>query len=57
VVAVVVVTLVGLMSLGGIGARLGGADPVRPAMRLVAGGAAAMLVAALVGNLFDVSVS
>lgn len=57
VAAVVVVTLVGLGTLGAAGARLGGAPPLRPSLRVVAGGAAAMAVTALVGSLFDVAVT
>lgn len=57
VVAVVAVTLVGLGTLGATGARLGGAPPLRPTLRVVAGGAAAMAVTALIGSLFDVAVS
>lgn len=55
--AVVAVTLVGLAALGAIGARLGGAPPLRPALRVVLGGAAAMAFTAAVGSLFDVPVS
>ncbi|HXH58144.1 VIT family protein [Iamia sp.] len=57
VAAVVAVTLVGLGTLGATGARLGGAPPLRPTLRVVAGGAAAMAVTALIGSLFDVAVS
>lgn len=55
--AVVVSTLVGLGALGAIGGRLGGAPPVRPAVRVLMGGAVAMGVAALVGQAFDVAVA
>lgn len=48
--------LVGLGGLGAVGARLGGASMVRPALRVLLGGAAAMTLAALVGRLFNVSV-
>jgi len=57
VACLIVVTLAGLAALGAIGARLGGAEPVRPAVRVVLGGAAALAVTALVGTLFDVSVA
>jgi VIT1/CCC1 family predicted Fe2+/Mn2+ transporter len=57
VVAIVVVTLVGLGLLGAVGARLGGASPVRPAARVVLGGAVAMTLTWCIGSLFDVSVS
>lgn len=55
--AVVVSTLVGLGVLGAVGGRLGGAPPLRPAVRVLLGGAAAMAVAALVGQAFDVAVA
>lgn len=57
VAGVVVVGLVGLGALGILGARLGGAPPTRPALRVVLGGSAAMAVAYLIGRLFDVGVS
>lgn len=49
-------TLAGLGLLGAVGARLGGAPMLRPAMRVLLGGAAAMAVAWLVGQAFNVSV-
>lgn len=55
--AVVASTLLGLGLLGAIGARLGGAPLARPAGRVLVGGAAAMAVAALVGQAFDVAVT
>ncbi len=55
--AIVVLTLVGMGLLGATGARLGGAAPVRPALRVVVGGAAAMTLTWCIGSLFDVSVS
>ena len=54
--AVVVATLVGLGLLGAVGARLGGAHPLRPALRVLVGGAAAMFLAWAVGQAFDVAV-
>ena len=57
VAAIVVVTLVGLGLLGAVGARLGGASPVRPAARVVLGGAVGMTLTWCIGSLFDVSVS
>ncbi len=54
---VVVAALVGLIALGAVGAHLGGAPKGRAALRVVLGGAAAMTVTGLVGQLFDVSVS
>lgn len=54
---VVASTLVGLAVLGAIGARLGGAPLTRPALRVLLGGAAAMAIAALVGQAFNVAVA
>lgn len=54
--ALVGAALVGLASLGAVGARLGGAPPLRPAVRVLVGGAAAMAIAWGVGQLFNVSV-
>ena len=48
---VVVVSLVALALLGVIGARLGGAPPLRAAVRVLVGSGLAMAIAALVGNL------
>ena len=42
----VAATLVGLVVLGTVGARLGGAPPRRAAIRVLAGGALALLIAA-----------
>ena len=53
---VVVSALIGLGALGALGARLGGAPPVRPALRVFVGGAAAMALTWLVGQAFNVSV-
>lgn len=55
--ALVITTILGLGALGALGARLGGAAPLRPAVRVMAGGAVAMAVTAAVGSLFDVAVS
>ena len=55
--AVVGSGLIGLAVLGAAGARLGGAPMVRPALRVFVGGAAAMGIAWLVGQLFDVQVA
>jgi VIT1/CCC1 family predicted Fe2+/Mn2+ transporter len=52
VAAVSVAALVFLGLLGWIGARAGGADPVRPTMRVVFWGAHAHVATALIGNLF-----
>lgn len=53
---VILSTLVGLGALGAAGARLGGAPPLRPALRVLLGGLAAMTVAWLVGRAFHVQV-
>ncbi len=55
--AVVVSTLIGLGLLGAVGAWLGGAPLLRPALRVLIGGAAAMAIAWAVGQLFDVQVA
>jgi VIT1/CCC1 family predicted Fe2+/Mn2+ transporter len=55
--AVIASALLGLGALGALGARLGGAPALRPALRVLAGGAAAMAVSWLVGQAFDVSVA
>jgi VIT1/CCC1 family predicted Fe2+/Mn2+ transporter len=52
VAVVVAVALVLLATLGGVGARLGGASLGRGALRVVVGGGLAMAVTALVGQLF-----
>lgn len=54
---IIAVTLGALGALGVTGARLGGADTLRPAARVVVGGALAMSVTFAIGTLFDVSVS
>jgi len=46
----VIVTLIGLVALGAIGARLGGAPPGRAAVRVLVGGAAALAIALLIGT-------
>ena len=55
--AVVISALIGLAALGAIGAHLGGAPRLRPAMRVLFGGAAAMAISWLVGQAFNVSVA
>lgn len=55
--AVVIAALVGLGTLGAVGAHLGGAPRLRPAMRVLLGGAAAMAISWLVGQAFNVSVA
>jgi VIT1/CCC1 family predicted Fe2+/Mn2+ transporter len=46
-----VVALFALAALGILGARTGGADPVRPTVRTVLGGAAAMAITTVIGRL------
>lgn len=48
-------TLAGLSLTGATAAMLGGAPPLRGAMRVVFWGAAAMLASGLIGNLFHIS--
>ncbi len=50
-VAIVVVTLAGLAASGVMSARIAGTAPLRPAVRVLLGGAAAMLITAAVGQL------
>lgn len=53
---VVVTTLICLAGLGALGAQAGGAPLLRPTLRVLFWGAAAMAVTALIGRLFGVSV-
>ncbi|UJW85010.1 VIT1/CCC1 transporter family protein [Devosia sp. SL43] len=53
---VVVTTLICLAGLGALGAQAGGAPKMRPTLRVLFWGAAAMAVTALVGRIFGVSV-
>lgn len=53
-IAIVVVALLGL---GAAGARAGGAHPLRPIVRVVIGGLAAMALTMAVGKLFGTSIS
>jgi VIT1/CCC1 family predicted Fe2+/Mn2+ transporter len=55
-IAVVVSTLVLLLALGTVAARLGGAPPVRGALRVCFWGALAMATTALVGRMFGTAV-
>ncbi|MDP3872323.1 MAG: VIT family protein [Pseudomonadota bacterium] len=54
--AVTVASLVSLMGLGAVAARVGGASPLRGALRVTFWGAAAMGLTALVGSWFGVAV-
>jgi VIT1/CCC1 family predicted Fe2+/Mn2+ transporter len=56
VAAIIGVTIVALVALGFTGAKLGGANPVRPIARIVIGGIAAMAFTMLVGKLFGAAV-
>ncbi len=49
--AVSIAGLIGLAALGAIGARAGGADIVKPTLRVVFWGALAMIATALIGSL------
>lgn len=51
-----VATLVALAVLGVVGARAGGAPPLRPVLRILFWSSAAMAVTALIGKIFGVSV-
>lgn len=53
---VIVTSLVSLMLLGAVAARVGGASPLRGALRVTFWGAAAMALTALVGSWFGVAV-
>lgn len=52
---IVVVTLAGLAAAGVAGARIAGGSVLRPALRVLIGGAAAMAITALVGQIAHVS--
>jgi VIT1/CCC1 family predicted Fe2+/Mn2+ transporter len=53
--AVVAGSLVSLTALGGIGARVGGAPPLRASLRTAFFGAAALAIAIAVGKAFGVA--
>jgi vacuolar iron transporter family protein len=53
--AIVLCALVFLAALGVVGARLGGASTVRGALRVLVGGAAAMVVTAVIGRIAGVA--
>jgi VIT1/CCC1 family predicted Fe2+/Mn2+ transporter len=53
---IVLVTLFGLALAGMLGARAAGTPPLRPSLRVVAGGGAAMVVTTLVGQIAGVAV-
>ncbi|MFV0260580.1 MAG: VIT1/CCC1 transporter family protein [Acidimicrobiales bacterium] len=54
--AIIVVTLVGLGALGVVSARLGGAPVGRAVIRVLVGGLAALLISVVVGNLTGAAV-
>ncbi|HEX8298772.1 MAG TPA: VIT1/CCC1 transporter family protein, partial [Rubricoccaceae bacterium] len=54
--SVAVATLATLLALGALAARVGGASPVRGALRVAGWGAVAMAVTAAVGALVGVAV-
>lgn len=51
------VTLLSLATLGALGARLGGASPLRGALRVAVGGALAMAVTGAIGHLLGITVT
>lgn len=55
IVAMVVVTVIGLAVAGLLGARAAGTRPLRPTLRVMLGGSAAMAVTSLIGHLAHVS--
>jgi VIT1/CCC1 family predicted Fe2+/Mn2+ transporter len=57
VIAIAAATLVSLAGLGALAARVGGAPPLRGALRVTVWGAAAMGATALVGRLFGVELA
>lgn len=54
--AIPIISLIALLFLGVVAAKVGGADPARGALRVVFWGAVAMAITALVGRLFGVVV-
>lgn len=54
-VLIVLVTLCGLLAAGVLGAKAAGAGLVRPALRVLIGGALAMTITAAVGQIAQVS--
>ncbi|MBU3701878.1 MAG: VIT family protein [Acidimicrobiia bacterium] len=51
-----VVAVLALLLLGWSGARLGGARPLRPVLRVVGGGVAAMTITMIIGALFGTAI-
>lgn len=56
ILATLLVAVVALLALGISGARLGGAAPVRPTLRVVVGGIVAMAVTMAIGKVFGTAV-
>ena len=56
IVVTLIVAIVALLGLGLAGARAGGAHPLRPTLRVVVGGIAAMGVTMLIGRLFGTAI-
>jgi VIT1/CCC1 family predicted Fe2+/Mn2+ transporter len=54
-VAIVVVTLIGLAIAGLLGAKAAGTTLLRPTIRVVVGGSAAMFITAMIGRLANVA--
>ncbi|MEY4174443.1 MAG: hypothetical protein RI900_1608 [Actinomycetota bacterium] len=57
IIAIISVAVASLFGLGYLGARLGGAAPARPVMRVVLGGLIAMGATMLVGRIFGAAVT
>jgi len=56
IVTTLVVAVLALLLLGWSGARLGGARPLRPMLRVVGGGIAAMTITMIIGALFGTAI-
>jgi len=54
-IAIVIVTILGLAVAGVLGARAAGTAPLRPTLRVLLGGTAAMIVTAAIGQIAHVS--
>jgi VIT1/CCC1 family predicted Fe2+/Mn2+ transporter len=55
IAVIAIASIVSLASLGMVGARIGGASPLRAGLRVMAGGAVAMLVTATIGRLVSIA--
>jgi len=56
ILVTLIVAIIALLGLGIAGARLGGAAPLRPTLRVVVGGTIAMAVTMAIGKLFGTAV-